>query len=769
MANKKTYSKRQKDIKSKLMAAVCMLLVSSIMMVSSTYAWFTLSTAPEVTGITTQVGANGNLEMALLPVDAITKGQQLDYGITSNLRDSAKAQDERNITWGNLVDLGLYETNYYGLDKITLYPSQLNIENGATQLPETILATPGYGADGRVSELLTNTVTGIYDGQGSFPEAAGSYGVRAVGTASGMTDRQLAYRNARSAANTAMSQAKNTASGSLNTNGAALASIAIAAKLSEAPNTQADIASLQAILCDLLGYSFVSASEGATHYQVEKEITIKDSAGNTQNVTRYAYHTAGDGTPAATHKIAKSGKGVLDLIESAYKNYIVAYVASAAGQTAGVTDENFTAFQNLVDGMTVYDMLNDQYVGKILGDVSVSGPLGDLQSTRSTVENVFDELDALTGEEIDWETKLYPTMSKMVKTEAITVGGMTTSEIMQDPMKLASQMSDLKVTIASGGGVYADIADHCGTYNASIQLVLSGIEYSGLKLDGTFPARMEAKCETAATLTLIGAAVEAAKSPDGAGAGDMPITDMYGYIIDLGFRTNAAESNLLLQTDAADRIYSDNAEDAETRGHGSTMTFISTPSDFSVDQLKSLMGAIRVVFFETDTRNILANAKLDMTEGNLEVVGGNTVTAKLYLYEQTGATTKDVYTLDNENGTYKLVDGAYVEIGDDPDFAGEKYKKETQTVAAGEQLLTNKNDAVITALNQNAAKPVSVLVYLDGNNITNASVGATAATSMTGTMNLQFASSANLEPMSYTPLQVQGTNNNQSGDAGAEG
>ena len=56
-------SKRQRDIKSKLMAAICMLLVSSIMMVSSTYAWFTLSTAPEVTGITTAVGAIGNLEL----------------------------------------------------------------------------------------------------------------------------------------------------------------------------------------------------------------------------------------------------------------------------------------------------------------------------------------------------------------------------------------------------------------------------------------------------------------------------------------------------------------------------------------------------------------------------------------------------------------------------------------------------------------------------------------------------------------------------------
>ena len=46
-------SKSYGGVKKKLMGAVCMLLVASIMMVSSTYAWFTLSTAPEITGIST--------------------------------------------------------------------------------------------------------------------------------------------------------------------------------------------------------------------------------------------------------------------------------------------------------------------------------------------------------------------------------------------------------------------------------------------------------------------------------------------------------------------------------------------------------------------------------------------------------------------------------------------------------------------------------------------------------------------------------------------
>lgn len=89
--------------KKKLTAAVAMLLVSAIMVVSSTYAWFTLSTAPEVTGITTTVGANGNLEIALSPENGDAAG------ITSKVGDSMDATGQvlksANVSWGNLVDL----------------------------------------------------------------------------------------------------------------------------------------------------------------------------------------------------------------------------------------------------------------------------------------------------------------------------------------------------------------------------------------------------------------------------------------------------------------------------------------------------------------------------------------------------------------------------------------------------------------------------------------------------------------------------------------
>lgn len=166
--------KRQLNIKNKLIAAIAMLLVSSIMMVSSTYAWFTLSTAPEVQGITTTVDANGNLEIALSPADG-------DYNkITSNVGD-ANEEDwtKKNLTWGNLIDLS---DASYRLNELTLLPSQLYINPGSATAPATLadnpLKIPVYGADGRISALDgTKVFLGGYDTVG---DASGFMAGRAI-------------------------------------------------------------------------------------------------------------------------------------------------------------------------------------------------------------------------------------------------------------------------------------------------------------------------------------------------------------------------------------------------------------------------------------------------------------------------------------------------------------------------------------------------------------------------------------------------------------
>ena len=212
-------------VKKKLTAAIAMLLVATIMMVSSTYAWFTLSTAPEVTGITTSVGANGNLEMALLPTDGdMTK-------INTSVGDSTKPLKDRNLTWGNLVDFTEDASTNYGFKDITLNPARLNVIAGADNTYSlnnaSALLTATYGTDGRVKTLEANTLTDIYANGGFTTAESTQYGVRAIGSTSNMSAMQLGYRNAKASASTNAANAKNEAVTTISTNGEALTKILI--------------------------------------------------------------------------------------------------------------------------------------------------------------------------------------------------------------------------------------------------------------------------------------------------------------------------------------------------------------------------------------------------------------------------------------------------------------------------------------------------------------------------------------------------------------
>lgn len=198
MENKKTQDlmSRKSTLKSKLMAAVSMLLVSAIMVSVTTYAWFILSTAPEVKGMSTTVGSNGALEMALLNNDT---GANLDL-IKSSVGDSSavKSVVESNVTWGNLVDLN---DASYGLSGITMYPARLNWATGGTkntlESRNKLLSYAQYGTDGRIADLIaadsgTNTDSG-------FVSDANSYGVRAIGTAKDQDPVAAALQGAQSA------------------------------------------------------------------------------------------------------------------------------------------------------------------------------------------------------------------------------------------------------------------------------------------------------------------------------------------------------------------------------------------------------------------------------------------------------------------------------------------------------------------------------------------------------------------------------------------
>lgn len=722
-------------IKGKLISATAMLLVALIMVVSSSYAWFTLSTAPEVTGINTAVGANGALEMALRSLEDVKDGQ---------------VSGDSNLYWGNLVDLNKNSHGIdYGVDLITLLPSVLNTTDGST-ISGQPLQIPAYGADGRVSSLSASTLTGIYDTTNANFYPSKDLGFRAVGTASGMTDRQLAYRTAKSNASTATAQATNVASSSLTNNGGTLANIAVKRGMggTTATYTQDDVAAMLVIVNDLLGYDTVSGTE-------------------TVHVT-----------------------GALEYIEKAYAEYIKMFIA---GQANNMSDDDWKAVNTAIADAKLSDLVTETGTLKVGGVSDVlttefTTAITKLYETIAEVKNAQSELNALKtagSNAIQWSEFQAP-LYRLADIDAMTLNGYAASTAKENMSNIVNSVASqgVNVVMASGGGVYADIADHCGDYNAFV--TIEELSAGGITLTNV-NAKMSTETSAEYLTTLGNGMSTISPAPTNSGDQKMPFTEYYGFIVDLAFRTNAKESNLLLQTEAIDRIYDDNTNDA-TMGHGSTMTFKSTSANFADTQVAALMKHIRLVFFTPSGDGesggtILAYAKLNMENATID---SNGVTAGIYLYTSSTGTT---YKTD-ANGNY--VDASntvlYYKVGTSYYAAADCTvgADNAVTVNVGASAVAVENmtglvevagttdtflegsDAVITSLTQNTQHNVSVLVYLDGNTITNADVAFDAASSMEGTMNLQFASSANLVPMEYADLHQSGNANNGA-DAGNQG
>lgn len=641
--------------KKKLTAAVAMLLVSAIMVVSSTYAWFTLSTAPEVTGITTTVGANGNLEIALSPENGDAAS------ITSKVGDSMDAAGQvlksANVSWGNLVDLN---DPAYGLGQIKLMPGRLNITDGKLNVNSPLL-TAVYGSDGRVSELAANTLTGIYNAEdGVFPRNDAAFGVRAVGSASAMTPRQLAYRNARSNVSSYTRTAQSMASQSLVANGSDLADI-------------------------IVKHAAVSGEDTQTYDKKYLD-------------TMSSIITALDGS--------------LDKVNAAMVSALIGYAASAAG-----SDEAFTAVQAMspeeAEITAVITAL--QGAGMETDSLPFADAIAKYETTRTAVENAQTALTALNSKESLTWTEIRGVLTYLVNPDVLKINGYGTDEFRDNLGDIVSSVmqTGLTVSMPTGGGVYADLADLCGDYQATV--TIAEITYNDITVKNVPATMTTATTQNPPYLPAALTALTGAGAPEAGDNADANITDYYGYALDLYFRTNAPSSNLMLQTEEAQRVYADSNNEA-TQGGGSTMTF-ATSEGFGVDAVKALMANIAVVFTDREG-NVYAYAKLDMAEAEETKIEGSTfvnVTASIYLYEATA-----------ENDA---VNGG-------------------STLTWGEK----KAEQSITALVQNEATAVTAWVYLDGDKVDNSMV-ANAEQSMTGTMNLQFSSDADLVPMVNTPLK----------------
>lgn len=652
-------SRRKGDIKSKLVAAICMLMVSCIMVVSSTYAWFTLSTAPEVTGITTAIGANGNLEMALLPSSNATGTK---YTVAEALAAIGNATGSEtgtgiNLTWGNLVDLS---DASYGLNKITLYPSKLNYTAGSTTTKDTLganyLGVPEYGSDGRFDKLNNGKANAfIYTGA-SFDKDG--WGVRAVGTSSGESAHKLAYKNALNTAISAHNEALKLAKEACATGGSQLGTLAVKkATDADAKYTQDDVTALKN------AYTALDLS--------------------------------------------------LDKIEESLKYYIIAkYLAN-------------NKIEEIALNTTLAEMEKEalsELEGSTYSDETFNGYATALAELQSEVDSSLMKLTDITGVEFEWET-ISSCVNALADVDDMELNGQLISYYMQKDSdnnflhvsELVNAMSSgnlqLQVNGTDGSGLYVGLANFVDSFSTPV--TIRDVSAMGITVSELKATMVVTATQNPAYLPNAKTTAKTINDESVFGTGTSSLSDFYGYIIDLAFRTNASDSQLLLQTDAIDRIYSDKDGDSTsaTMGGGSTMSF-TTSGDFTADQLAKLMGNIRVVLFNPANSEIYGYARLDASTKTVATTGTTSeVTMKLKMWDMTA---------NAESGESSTTYGAWA------------------------------SSQKITDLTQNEATAVSALVYLDGENVTNADV---ANANLTGTMNLQFSSNAALTPMEYGDLR----------------
>lgn len=722
-------------LKGKLMGAAAMLLVAATLMATASYAWFVLSTAPELTGVDTQVGANGALEIALLNDESWDSLDKLDM---VDIDENASATDtDNNLTWGNLVDLS---SDRYGLNRITLSPARLHLsETTVTENEQTVkkyqvntntlLKTPIYGEDGRVQGLATDKAMGAtYDRAKGVFSGMDGHGVRAIGTSATMSIYQLGMNTARSNLTQYTSAARNTASNALNQNGSQLGSAVVKYALNKQTEgyTRAD---MQAVL-DL--------AEG-----------IKDSLGR---------------------------------IDLALREAFAGFAATAA---ANLTDEVAynTALEEIRNTNTPLSDLLANYPGitGMVADMStyITKLTTDIANVNAVITNCESQLADASKTSFTW-AELSNSVGKLVDTSKMTVGGValndvkdsiTTADGKIDAGKLLSLVQGgIQVEMPSGSGVLADIADFAGDYAAGV--TVKGFTYGTII---TEPTDVSATMKTATQenpthLTKCGNAMRTATVAEATGSNS--ITDFYGYAIDLAFRTNAANSNLLLQTEPQNRVYNDSQNDA-LQGGGSYMTF-TTEAGLSVTKMVKLMRGIRVAFMDR-TGNVFAIAALECDLGQADYVELSTEEKTstgmfAYLagaadggYQVSDLISKAEYdALPEGNGTVTIDQGQVTaklylynfEMTKKVDVPASEGVEEQSHQTGGLTLTGKKTSAAITALQQDVPQVMTTVVYLDGSVVNNSTVAANAVQSMSGRLNLQFSSDADLVPAENTGLKL---------------
>lgn len=609
--------------KRKLLITACSLLLCFTTLISASFAWISLSTAPEITGIHTQIGANGSLEIALLNDDTYMDPS----GIRTSVGDSQVAQDalRSNLSWGNVIDLS---DPAYGLDQIAMLPSRLNVAangEGGGVVRSGILTTVEYGLDGRAGRINSETASAVYTESGFyFDSEEQSYGVRGIGSLPLLSPQQSALTNAQSLVSAYISAASGITEAAWSANGE-----------------------------ELLDIFFRHYLLNATSFSDTDVSVLQDTVVKMQS----AY----------------------DYVDAALRQGIIGYAASV------ITDvEVFRTLQDNVENPLIPLSILLEAMPSALPK-GFSEWIADIDTSKMQLRQALIRCNVMQGRTVTWD-EISPVVDVLINGRKVYLGDyrLASSEA------FAKMDSDTVWLLPSGSGVMAEIADYVGNYQVVFDYSqLTGIEArSASQISSPHLYQVKkvlADCEV--------------EDNDGAPI-QQNLEDIYGFAIDMAFRSNA-DTKLLLQTEAAARI-DDGSNVSQTFGSGSYMSL--TSEQLNADQIVRLMDAIRIGFLDNQSK-LLAVAKMN-TSNFVEEEDG--IMAPMYLY------------------AYEISSGGMLQIG---------------------ERITE--DAVIADLMDGTAMTITVVVWLDGEYVDN-SLASIRGRSVQGSLNLQFASSVNLKPAQQT-------------------
>lgn len=769
----------KKGIKAKLMAATSLLLVSAILLSLTTYAWFILSTAPEVTEMQTTAGANGSLEIALQSGDTVSdindiKNRVGDSSAVSSLK-------EANSTWGNVVDLS---DDTYGLQGLSLLPARLNMNaDGRTVRKSSPLIMPLFGQDGRISELANLNSMRYDDGKKEY--VAGHQNDHGV----------LVYADDDSINNGSKDEKHLDRQGLIDTTREQIVKLRADLRTDLVDTMDNNQQGISKILYNTVNLKevVVGANPNGSWYSQEDYKTILTLLASFSSVQEKAARSVRHALLACaaadtTNYPVDTQTGVSAELSALYAKYLTLPMKSD-----DVTNE------------TVYSIAvanRDKLTGENPAQASLIGAYGSVIQAAEAADEVQTRISSAR------EKLLSPTIAQQAAKPSLTedekkefsrdisasilelfsVKAATENSVYitneQDTAKLPRTLAN-EINMSKEEKYYSYIKTENGKPQTCFYMLGgSGLFSAMATLAGDYesgpikgsnkigPKKIYATTQIRSTVSAPPA--ENAPVPYGETFGFSPenntgclqsvyaatssltaegsviyvITsasrvNAYGYAVDLAFRSSEI-GNLFLQQDAKDRVTGKDSGTPEgrlpststTQGNGSTVEFLlrrsgqeyMEGSDSAKDRAKNLLQCLRVAFLkDAGEWTVLGVAAVDTNSIILsEADNGQTVkaTAKLTLYSTT------------------VVDGVLT-------------------------LKDAKTDQSITQLGVNTPTAITALVYLDGDEVQNAFLTPDQPFSLSGSINLQFATDAkDLKPMEYTDFIIPKNKKSENGEEG---